>query len=97
MIRRLTGYLAISTLTLTGCAGLLANPAPSEPPASAPCVVQYHKVHPQAYLGEDGCGNRWLLVPGDSDSTVRCLYWNEAEGILMEIPCPAQGDTLGAE
>jgi len=95
-MRRLIGLLAIFSLTLTACAGLLANPAPSSPPAPA-CVVRYSQIHPQAYLGEDGCGNRWLLVPGDTDSTVKCLYWQAADGVLLEIPCPAEGDTLGVE
>jgi len=96
-VRRLIGFLAISSLTLTACAGLLSSPPPSPDPAPAPCVVRYTRILPDMYLGEDGCDHRWIAVPADSLGTPKCLYWSEEDGVLMEIPCPAPGDTLGAE
>ncbi len=85
----------VPALVAGGCAplGLLAgDPAPT--PEKVVCVAHYHRVLPGVDVGAT-CGNLWLKETA-RDGTQRCLFESEP-GIVIEIQCPAEGDTLAVQ
>jgi hypothetical protein len=75
-----------------GCAGvgsLLRGD--DDQPTRVVCTAHYTPVLPNVAVGADSCGNRWLWQDG------HCWYFVREQGIVVEIECPAEGDTTYAE
>ena len=82
--------LAVLLASLAGCAATkLLSGGPAVPEKSV-CIARYEQVVPGIDVGRDGCGNRWLRQAG------RCLYFISDQGVVVEITCPAEGDTTYA-
>ena len=85
--RRRLAALAVVLLAAAGCAPLRAIlPAPE--PDRIVCVAHYRPLVPGTDLGQDGCGNAWVR-----NQDGRCWFMPEP-GIVVEVQCPAEGDTL---
>lgn len=79
--------LAVSCLPFT----LIRDVVDPPPPAKVVCTAHYTLVLPNTAVGTDSCGNRWLWQDG------RCWYYLPKDGIVVEITCPAEGDTTYSE
>lgn len=77
---------------LPGCAlTRLLLSGDDDQPTKVVCTAHYTPVLPNVAVGADSCGNRWLWQDG------RCWYYLPKDGIVVEIECPAEGDTTYAE
>ena len=86
--KRVLALLAAVLLSVPGCA--LTNLLTKVPaaPVKSVCIAHYESVVPGIDVGHDGCGNRWVRKDG------RCGYFIREQGIVTEIICPAEGDTI---
>lgn len=90
-IRSLAGIGALASLT--GCASLI--PTLQTDPlqrnrSEILCVARYVQLTPDTLVGYDGCGNVWV-----KDTTTDKCHILSADGTrMLDIHCPAQGDTL---
>jgi hypothetical protein len=85
--RRRLALLAfgVAPALVAGCLPLdMILPSP-EPIA---CVAHYQPLLPGVLLGQDGCGNVWVL-----DAEHGC-FMTGPDGGTIQIECPAEGDTL---
>lgn len=82
-MRRLIGLLLLAT---TGCAGIPAWISHEEP---VYCVATYIKLASGNYMGLDRCGNTWIRTPEGE-----CWMLVDSLGGLVQINCPAEGETL---
>jgi len=91
-MKRVIAAVLMAAMT-TSCAltSLVRDAVEPKPPAKVVCTAHYTVVLPNAAVGTDSCGNRWLWQDG------HCWYFVPDQGIVIEIECPAEGDTTYAE
>ena len=88
--RTVLGLIGLPLLTATGCStlwGLMGEPALSSTTPTA-CIVRYSPLTPLTEVGYDDCGNFWVRRDG------QCYILADSTS-MIEIECPAEGDTLG--
>lgn len=84
------GVLALAGLT--GCGGLIPN-LQTDPIAhngDIVCIARYVQLTPDLRLGYDGCGNVWTY----DENTDKCQIISSDGRSMIDITCPASGDTL---
>lgn len=82
---------ALPMVLAVACIPISLSSHVTEPRKKVVCVAHYTPVLPNTAVGADSCGNRWLMQDG------RCWYYMRDQGVVVEIHCPAAGDTTYAE